>query len=131
MTPANDSETILVVDDDAAVREIIARSLRAHGYFVLEATDGEHALVVAGEHAAPIHLIVSDVNMPEMGGWTLLSQLRGWYPGIRILLISGYPQDVGSMKDLENTPTAFLAKPFMPDELVQAARDLLDRPRTH
>ena len=126
---ALDAETLLVVDDDAAVRKLIVAILRNQGYQVLEAADGQDALVVAGEHAAPIHLIVSDVKMPRMGGWKLLERLREWYPSIRFLLVSGYTQSAASLDHITDTPTAFLPKPFTPEQLSGSVRALLDRPR--
>jgi len=125
--PISDAETVLVVDDDMQIRELIKSVLERESYHVLEAADGQEALDVAGAYAAPIHLIVSDVNMPHMNGWKLLEQLRGWYPSIRFLMMSGYPQRESSMAELAGTPTAFLAKPFAPSELSDAVRALLDR----
>jgi two-component system cell cycle sensor histidine kinase/response regulator CckA len=121
-------ETVLVVDDDAELRRLIVRVLRVQGYDVLEAGDGEEALVVAGQHAAPIHLIVSDVNMPNMGGWILLDHLRGWYPSIRFLMVSGFPVSAEVADGRADTRTGFLAKPFTPPALSSAVRDLLDQP---
>ncbi|HEY4219588.1 MAG TPA: response regulator [Gemmatimonadaceae bacterium] len=125
--PIFDAETVLVVDDDAEIRELIGFVLGGESYHVLEAANGQDALDVAAEYAAPIHLIVSDVNMPQMSGWKLLEQLRAWYPSIRFLMVSGYPQPANSMADLVGTPTAFLPKPFTPEELSAAVRELLER----
>lgn len=119
-------ETILVVEDEAELRGIIALILRGESYFVLEATDGDDALSVAGDYAAPIALIVSDVNMPNMNGWALLEQLRRWYPRIRFLMVSGYQQPIAPTEAGEQTVTAFLGKPFTPGQLVDAVRALLD-----
>jgi two-component system cell cycle sensor histidine kinase/response regulator CckA len=124
-----DAETVLVVDDDHNVRTVMASVLRRRAYRVLEATDGTHALEVVAQHAAPVHLIVSDVNMPGMDGWLLLEQLRGWYPGIRFLMVSGDEQAASTMSNHAETPTAFLAKPFSAQQLSDAVRALLDRPR--
>ena len=125
--PLLDAETILVVDDDPGVRELVASVLRRQDFHVLEASNGKEALDVAGEYAAPIDLIVSDINMPQMTGWKLLEQLRAWYPAIRFLMISGYAQPETSMAQLAGTPTSFLPKPFTPGELSDAIRELLDR----
>jgi two-component system cell cycle sensor histidine kinase/response regulator CckA len=125
--PLLDAETILVVDDDPGVRELVASVLRRQEFHVLEASNGTEALDVAAEYAAPIDLIVSDINMPQMTGWKLLEQLRAWYPAIRFLMISGYAQPESSMAQLAGTPTAFLPKPFTPGELSDAVRELLDR----
>ena len=129
--PISDAETVLVVDDEPEIREIIASVLTSESYNVLLASDGQEALDVAASYAAPINLIVSDVNMPHMSGWKLLEQLRAWYPAIRFLMVSGYPQREDSIAQLEGTPTAFLAKPFAPHELSVAVRELLDRRTRH
>jgi CheY-like chemotaxis protein len=137
-TPSNDqiadidedAELILVVDDDPAVLEFLVSALRDEGYVVLAALNGQDALTVAGEHAAPIHLVVSDINMPKMGGLTLMNTLRKWYPRIRFLLISGYIPGDTALQGLEDSPTAFLAKPFAVTELTAAVRELLDRRTT-
>lgn len=124
-----DAETILVVDDEAPVREVMVLALRSEGYNVLHAANGQEALSVAERHAAPIDAIVSDIMMPLMGGGLLLENLRRWYPGIRFLLVSGFPEGHRLLGGLTGTPTSFLAKPFAPDELLRAVRELLDRPR--
>ena len=122
-------ETILLVDDDDTVRKIMRRALEEEGYELLEATNGADALDVAAEYAGPIHLIVTDVRMPQLGGFGLLHRFRNWYPSIRCLLVSGYPESMKPLEALEGTPTAFLAKPFAGPELVAAVQQLLDRPR--
>jgi two-component system cell cycle sensor histidine kinase/response regulator CckA len=130
MTEPNvDGETILVVDDDPSVLALIRRVLDRDGYEVLEASNGEVALDVASAHAGPIHLIVSDVNMPEMGGRLLLERVRGWYPALRFLLISGADVRTSVEAECPAEITAFLPKPFTHDELSSAVRALLDRPR--
>jgi two-component system cell cycle sensor histidine kinase/response regulator CckA len=123
-----DADTILVVDDDEAVRGMITTILGDEGYEVLPAANGEDALAVAERHAAPIHLIVSDINMPLMGGWQLLEQLRRWYPSIRFLMVSGDMVAASPISELASTPTAFLAKPFTAQQLSGSVRELLDRP---
>lgn len=126
-TPIFDAETVLVVDDDPEILELITFVLSRQSYRVLEAANGQDALDVAADYAAPIHLIISDVNMPQMSGWKLLERLRAWYPSIRFLMMSGYPQPADSIADMAGTPTAFLAKPFTADELSSAVRELLER----
>ena len=120
------TETILVVEDEAPVRHVIARGLRAHGYVVLEAQDGEDALVVAGDYNAPIHLVVSDVIMPHMNGRELFDRLRAWYPTIRFLFVSGYTRGAITGEELKGDATEFLAKPFTIEQLTASARELLD-----
>src|SRR4051812_48874045 len=85
-------ETILVVDDDHAVRALITAILRSEGWSVIQASDGQDALDVVEIFPQPIAAVVSDVFMPRLGGVELFVTLRGWYPGIRFLLMSGYPE---------------------------------------
>ncbi len=125
------NETILVVEDETAVRNIICRSLRGRGYHVLEAKNGEDALLVAEKHNAPIHLVITDVVMPEMGGTELFQHLRRWYPTMRILFISGYAK--GSIPDEALAPGAgsgFLPKPFTLDQLAAEVRRIIAMPRS-
>ena len=119
------TEVVLVVDDEEAVRGPISRMLRHLGYFVLEASNGENALHVMQEYHSPIHLVVSDVRMPEMEGTELVEMLRSWYPSIRVLLISGVPQH-GLAEAGQIEGSDFLGKPFTMEELAAKVRALLD-----
>jgi two-component system, cell cycle sensor histidine kinase and response regulator CckA len=120
------TETILVVEDDAAVRNLVSRVLRARGYDVLEACNGEDALVIMGSHAAPVHLVVSDVLMPRMDGRQLFANMRRWYPSLRFLFISGHTNgDVLSDEDF-GSRCRLLEKPFTGDQLCREVRSLLD-----
>jgi two-component system cell cycle sensor histidine kinase/response regulator CckA len=85
--------TILLVEDEDAVRAVNARALTARGYTVLEAESGVEALRVLAEHDGPVDLVVSDVVMPEMDGPTLLGELRQLYPGLKVVFVSGYAED--------------------------------------
>ena len=120
------NETILVVDDDPLVRSVVARMLTPQGFMVLEATDGEDAIVVASRHNAPIHLVLTDVVMPEMNGRDLFALLRGWYPPLRVLFMSGFTRGALAVRDLQSTNTGFIAKPFTVDALTREIRALLD-----
>jgi two-component system cell cycle sensor histidine kinase/response regulator CckA len=119
-------ETILLVEDMAVVRQLVARMLRAAGYDVIEAENGEDALDRAAARAAPIDLVLSDVNMPRMSGAELFDALRRWYPAIRVLLMSGYDADVVAERVAASPRTAFIAKPFIREDLLEAVRELLD-----
>lgn len=122
---AHGTEVVLVVDDEESVRAPITRMLRHLGYFVLEASNGENALHVMQDYHSPIHLVVSDVRMPEMEGTELVEMLRSWFPQMRVLLISGVAghgaAEAGSIEGSD-----FLAKPFTLDELAGKVRKLLD-----
>ena len=121
------TETILVVEDEPSVRAPIIRTLRNHGYTVLEADNGEHALRVMHEHSSPIHLVISDVRMPKMDGTELVALLREWYPRMRVLFISGYSaQYIEAQGGTQVRGTHFLAKPFGLDALTRRVREILD-----
>jgi PAS domain S-box-containing protein len=127
---AEATETILVVEDETAVRNVIVRCLRSRGYEVLEAKHGEDALLVAERHNAPIHLVVTDVVMPNMNGTELFHHLRRWYPRMRVLFISGYAKSAIPQEAFEEGQgAAFLAKPFTIDQLMTEVRRMVAAPR--
>jgi CheY-like chemotaxis protein len=121
------SETVLVVEDDQAVRELAVRVLRTQGYRVYEAADGAAALSRVMELGdAPIDLLFTDIILPQMRGQELADRLMERRPGLAVLLASGYgdsgPQPVTSMDGVQ----AFLAKPYGPAALLQRVREVLD-----
>lgn len=120
------AEVVLVVEDEPSVRAPMCRMLREQGYLVLEAANGEHALRVMQEHHAPIHLVITDVMMPEMDGAELVSLLRDWYPGMRVLFISGYSKQFLEARGDTVEGSAFMAKPFGLDAMARRVRELLD-----
>jgi two-component system cell cycle sensor histidine kinase/response regulator CckA len=125
MTPPGDprSETILLVEDEPAVRRLVAASLERAGYHVLEARDGAEGLALFDTHADAVDLLITDLRMPEMDGQSLVRELRDRAPALRVLCVSGYP---GSAIDLTLTEH-FLAKPFSKYELLLTVRKVLDR----
>jgi CheY-like chemotaxis protein len=124
-------ETILLVEDERVLRNQLAESLRDLGYTILEARNGYDALSVLEAHAAPVHLILSDVIMPEMNGATLVAQLREWYPNLRVLFITGYSEEAVAGYGVVVSNTALLLKPFLIPELAARIRGVLDGPRQH
>ena len=124
------TETVLLVEDDPGVRAFGVRVLRERGYTVIEARGGAEALSLAGRHAGPIHLVVSDVVMPGMSGRDMAERLAVQRPGTKILYMSGYTDDAISRHGVLDPGTAFLQKPFTPDALVRTARSVLDGQRT-
>jgi nitrogen-specific signal transduction histidine kinase len=119
------TETILLAEDDASVRCIAGRTLRLLGYAVLEAANGAEALAVAETHRGPIHLLITDVIMPQLGGRSLAEQLYPARQELRVLFTSGYTADV--LTDLLLHPeVAFLGKPYAPDHLAWRVREILD-----
>ena len=126
LAAARGAETILVVEDDAAVLRTVARILRSQGYAVLEATGGRKALQLAEQHQAVIHLLVTDVSMPEMNGRELAETLTIMHPQTRVLYMSGYAEGIIDRDGILEPGTAFLQKPIQFDTLIQKAREVLD-----
>src|SRR5262249_14986206 len=92
-TTPGGTETVLLVEDEAQLRALMRRSLKALGYDVLEASHGLEALSVSGEHAAPIHLLVTDVVMPHLSGRELAERLQAARPDLRVLFVSGHTEE--------------------------------------
>lgn len=123
------SERVLVVEDEDAVREMTRRILAGAGYAVLAAANGIEALRVCEQEAEPPELVLTDMVMPFMRGDDLASQLSAAYPGIKVLFMSGYPDDPNASDAPASLANAnFLAKPFSSAELLRMARTLLDAP---
>jgi two-component system, cell cycle sensor histidine kinase and response regulator CckA len=120
------TETLLLVDDDAMFRELLIIALRAYGYTVVDGANGEDALRAAARFDAPIHLVLTDVVMPHADGRDLVGTLRGWYPGIRVLFMSGYARGEMAVRDVVDSDTDFIRKPFHLNTLVTRVRALLD-----
>jgi nitrogen-specific signal transduction histidine kinase/CheY-like chemotaxis protein len=118
------TETVLVVEDEDAVRELLRKVLDEQGYTVLEARHGRDALQVAQRYHQPIHLLVTDVVMPEMGGRELVEALAPLYPGIHVLYISGYTNDEVLRRGVSDVE--LLHKPFSADDLLRKVRELFD-----
>jgi signal transduction histidine kinase len=119
-------ETILVVDDEPGIRALVAKILRRERYLVLEAGTAMEAVTVALTHGAPIHLLLTDVMLPDSNGRQLAEQLVETMPGVKVLYISGFTSDQ-SVRTGEFPPSSrFLQKPFMLGALVGAVREALD-----
>jgi two-component system cell cycle sensor histidine kinase/response regulator CckA len=121
------SETILLVEDESGIRELAGEFLRRQGYMVLHAMDGNEALRIAGGHEDLIHLLVTDMAMPNLGGKELASRLRKVRPQIKVLFMSGYPDHPGLADGDAGGKTALLQKPFLLDTLAHKVRSLLDQ----
>ncbi len=120
------TETLLVVDDEEAIRELTTVFLGGQGYRVLSASSGEEALDLMRRHSDPIHALITDALMPGMGGMTLAKRLREQRPAIKILFISGYADDTGILSDFPRTGEDYLQKPFGLKELAEKVRRLLN-----
>jgi PAS domain S-box-containing protein len=118
-------ETVLVVEDDDAVRELTTTMLRGHGYNVLDAGNGQEACRVAKAHTGRIHLLLTDVVMPGMNGKELSKLLLELYPQLKVLLMSGYAENVIARRGVLDSEVAFIQKPFTSDSLAGKIRQLL------
>ncbi len=129
-TMVGGSETVLLVEDEEAVRSLTRLILQQGGYRVLEASNGEEALDVLAEYAAPIDLLVTDVVMPGLGGRELAERLLAGEPDLRILYLSGYTDDAVVRNGVLRDQVHFLQKPFTPAAFSQKVREVLDLPKT-
>jgi two-component system cell cycle sensor histidine kinase/response regulator CckA len=120
------TETVLLVEDEDTVRVLTRHILADCGYAVLEADDGEEALQVAEKHSGPIHLLVSDVVMPRLGGRELAERLTALQPELKVLFLSGYTDDAVVRHGILQEQVQFLAKPYSVAALAQKVREVLD-----
>ncbi|HEV8061028.1 MAG TPA: response regulator, partial [Gemmataceae bacterium] len=128
--PPPGTETVLVVEDDAAVRALTRHILQHAGYAVLEAAGGDEALRVATGHTGRIHLLVTDVVMPNLGGRAAAERLAERHHGLRVLFVSGYTDDAVVRHGVLHDKVNFLQKPFTPAGLAWKVREVLDQPST-
>jgi two-component system, cell cycle sensor histidine kinase and response regulator CckA len=121
------TETILVAEDEAAVRSLVREALTAYGYRVITAPDGGSALLLGERHAGPIHLLLTDVVMPGVSGLELARRLGELRPGVRVLYMSGYTEDTISHHGILDAGVEFIQKPFAPEALARKVREVLDK----
>jgi two-component system cell cycle sensor histidine kinase/response regulator CckA len=121
-------ETVLVCDDDDGVRHLLSNILQFRGYTILEARNGKDALEVARRHQKPIHMLVTDLVMPEIGGLALARELSALYPELRVLFVSGYTEDASLLSAELRSYSYFLPKPFLPGELTRMVCAILEQP---
>jgi GAF domain-containing protein len=126
LPPARAGETLLLVEDEAQVRELTTAILAAQGYVVLAAKDGVEALQIAQNHEGPIHLLLTDVVMPRLGGRALADELWSSRPEMRVLYTSGHADDAILHHGVLTKDAAFLSKPFELEVLAWKVRDVLD-----
>lgn len=128
MTPTRGHETILVVEDEAALREVTGRMLCRNGYTVLTAEDGANALELSAEYTGGIDLLLTDVIMPRMLGPEVAASILARRPEIRVLDISGYAQPVLGAHGTLEPGVALLEKPFTERALLAKVREVLHVP---
>jgi two-component system, cell cycle sensor histidine kinase and response regulator CckA len=121
------TETVLVAEDEEAVRRLVRSALERHGYEVLEAADGVEGIAVFDGAADRVSLLMTDVVMPRADGPTLAEHALARRPDLRVVYLSGYSEDI-ALKNRPRSGAAFLQKPFTAAQLVRAVRDSLDRP---
>jgi len=119
-------ETVLLIEDDALVRQLTARILRRQGYNVLVATQADEAIELASDQSMRIDLFLSDVVMPGESGPSVIERLSAERPAAKVLFMSGYPGDDMSRRGIDEASFRFLAKPYSSEQLVQRVRQVLD-----
>ena len=122
VTESDARETILLVEDEPAVRQLFAQALSRAGYRVYEARNGQEAVKVFDQHGEEIDLLLTDMRMPYMGGAELAQHLRSRRRTLKLICVSGYPG--GTDPDMTKD---FLSKPFSRDDLLNKVREVLDR----
>jgi CheY-like chemotaxis protein len=128
IAPPHGTETVLLVEDEAGVRALTRRVLIGCGYTVLEAADGNKAIRMAADYRGAIHLLVTDVVMPEAGGRVVAEQVTVLHPGMRVLFVSGYTDDAVIRHGVLREGVNFLQKPFSLVTLAIKVREVLDMP---
>ena len=116
---------MIVVDDEPHVRDFAVQVLRSAGYRVLEAMSGAEALTLIDRGADPVHLVVTDLVMPEMSGQELARRLFATHRGVKVLFISGFATDPHALRSLGDLEAGFLAKPFSAQALASTVSTLL------
>ncbi|MGH9760706.1 MAG: response regulator, partial [Blastocatellia bacterium] len=119
------AKTILVIEDEGAVRRLVTDILSQAGYVVLEASGGQEALALSREFVGEIDLVVSDVVMPTMNGPQVAEELARVRPGIRVMFMSGYTEDSVIPRGPLDARAPFILKPFTPDEFAEKVREAL------
>ena len=128
LAAAGGAETVLLVEDEDSVRQLVRETLESRGYRVLEAANGQAALTLAASHRNQIHLLITDVIMPGLNGHELVQQLLRARPAIKVLYLSGYAQDAFPTPLAADAQKTFLQKPFTLQSLARKVREILGPP---
>jgi CheY-like chemotaxis protein len=127
-TPARGSETILVIEDEPMLLDLLQILLSTNGYEVLTAADGEEAMRIYGERHRDIALVLSDMGLPKLGGWEVFQRMRELNPRVRSILASGYLDQHLRSDLLAAGAKDFIQKPYVPDEILRRIREVIDEP---
>jgi CheY-like chemotaxis protein len=125
------TETVLLAEDDAAVRDLHSMILEEAGYRIIEAEDGQDALDKFIKHQSEVAVLVTDVIMPKIDGKRLFEEIRKIRPDMKVLLMSGYTNDVFVERGILEDEYNFMAKPVMPSDLLKKLRNILDSQQNH
>ena len=120
------TETLLIVENEAAIRHLLQMALQKNGYRVLTAESGREALDLINAHSGPIHLLITDVMMPDIDGPELVRRLSTLRPDTRTLFMSGYMDDALGEQGVLPSNVNFIQKPFSPRTIAQRVREILD-----
>ena len=120
------TETLLIVENEAAIRNLLQMALQKNGYRVLTAESGREALDLINAHSGPIHLLITDVMMPDIDGPELVRRLSTLRPDTRTLFMSGYMDDALGEQGVLPSNVNFIQKPFSPRTIAQRVREILD-----
>ncbi len=121
------AETILLVEDEDSLRELVASLLREQGYSVLQAADGEEAVQVYAEHADHIALVFTDLGLPKLSGWQAFRKMRGIRPSVKAIVATGYLEPMLKSEIAESGVMEFLQKPYRPGEIFRKVREAIDK----
>jgi CheY-like chemotaxis protein len=121
------TETILVVEDEESLRKLTVRVLQDQGYRVLDAAQGDDALLLLKQHPGPIHVVVTDMIMPGMSGPELFKRIKSLQAEIKVLYMSGYAANAVFNHDLLKEGRSYIQKPFTSDALLRKVREVLNR----
>lgn len=124
--PDGETETVLVIEDDNGVRNILREMLERSGYSVMEASDGQEGVDVYRSHGKGIHLIISDVIMPRKNGRQVYDEIKELNSSAKVLFMSGYSADILDNKIIMENGHNFITKPMRPQELLGKIREILD-----
>jgi len=129
LPPRRGSETILLVEDEEGLRELIGELLVENGYHVLTAENPTRAIQIAEQHQGAIHLLLTDVVMPQMNGREMAGRVKKLRPDVRVLYMSGYTEDAIAHRGVLDAGVSLISKPFTQESLARKLRELLDPPR--